>query len=63
MANLLDALIKGEEGFFVGVAQNSHNHPLIELAASLYNVEVSVGNGIETAWVNCDRAIHYCLIH
>lgn len=56
-ANLLGALLHAKQRRFVGVAEHHDNHALEQLTASLNQVEVSQGNRVKAARIDCNHSL------
>lgn len=55
--DLLDPLLYGEQRGFAGVFDYRHNYPIEQFAAPLDNICVTEGNGVKTAWIDCNHEL------
>jgi hypothetical protein len=53
LTNLLNPFLGGKQWGFARISQHHHDHPLKELTASFNNIQMSQGDGIKAARVNC----------
>ena len=55
LANLIQSLRNGKQCGFTGISQHRHDDARVESRPSLHHVEMSQGNRIEAAGIDCDH--------